>query len=95
MERLTQDQKILYSLADTLEKTRNELDALRLIAIATAATLTAQNGASNAFVAAMNTVIESDVISSLNSPMSDDQLAMRAQRIKQLLPPHVVQQLAL
>lgn len=95
MERLTQDQKILYSLADTLEKTRNELDALRLIAIATVATLTAQNGASNVFVAAMNAVIESDVISSLNSPMSDDQLARRAQRIKQLLPPHVVQQLAL
>ena len=86
MKELTEDQKVLYSLADTMAKTRDELDALRLVTQAAVATLRTRPELQPVFMAALSAAIEADTAMSLNSPMTDAQLERRAAWIARLVP---------
>ena len=86
MKELTEDQKVLYSLADTMAKTRDELDALRLVTQAAVATLRTRPELQPVFMAALSAAIEADAAMSLNSPMTDAQLERRAAWIALLVP---------
>lgn len=63
---------VLHSLAETMAKTRDEIDALRLVVQAAAATLNARPDTQPVFAAALNAAIEADAAMALNSPMTDE-----------------------
>lgn len=86
MNERTQDQKDLDSLADTMSKTRDELDALRIVTQAAVATLCARPDLQPVFMAALSGAIEGDAAIALNSPMTDAQLERRAEWIARLVP---------
>ena len=86
MKELTEDQKVLYSLADTMSKTRDELDALRIVTQAAIATLCARPELRPVFMAALSGAIEGDAAIALNSQMTDAQLERRAKWIARLVP---------
>lgn len=87
------DQKILYSLATTVEATRIELDALRLCCQALFGVVSMRNDWTPELAAAVTRVIDADEAVMLNTRLSDQQLAQRQESILLLLPPNV-QQLA-
>lgn len=86
MNERTQDQKDLDSLADTMSKTRDELDALQIVTQAAVATLCARPDLQPVFMAALSGAIEGDAAIALNSPMTDAQLERRAEWIARLVP---------
>ena len=86
MKELTEDQKVLHLLADTMAMTRDELDALRLVTQAAVATLRANPALESVFAAALKAAIEADTAMALNSPMSDEQIERRAEWIARLVP---------
>ena len=86
MKELTEDQKVLDSLAATMAMTRDELDALRIVTQAAVTTLRARPELQPVFMAALSGAIEGDAAISINSQMTDAQLERRAAWIARLVP---------
>lgn len=86
---------VLESLADTLVKTRAELDALRIVTQAMLQALTAKGDLEPLLVAALHNCINADTAISLGSQMSDPLLADRTNWLKRLIPAPIAQKLQL
>ena len=87
------DQKILYSLADTMSKTRDELDAMRCVLIAITNVLAANPQTLPLLTETLKAVIESDSLVALFSTMTDEQIQRRIEWIARLVPLHLRQSL--
>ena len=90
-----QERQILFSLADTMSKTRDEIDAMRSILISVVNVLASNPTTQPVLVATLKAVIESDTAFSLGTVMTDAQIARREEWMKRLLPPHVLPALGL
>lgn len=89
MNEPTEDQKTLYSLANTISLTRDEIDGMRVVIKAMAALLSKNPDLQRKFAEELKTASETEMAMSLNSPMSDAQLERRAAWIAKLVQPHV------
>ncbi|MEN9887047.1 MAG: hypothetical protein RL758_1625 [Pseudomonadota bacterium] len=85
MNSAEKDRATLYSLADTMSKTRDELDGMRLVVQALSATMNARPELRPIFAAELQTAIDKDAATSLNSLMTDAQLERRAAWITRLV----------
>ncbi|MFZ6761035.1 hypothetical protein ACO0K9_27860 [Undibacterium sp. Ji50W] len=85
----TQDQKVLYSLAQTMEMTRAELDGMRIVCQGVLNALATDSNNVPVLVAAINSCIEGDMAVAIASPMTDAMLQQRIDWVKRLLPPQV------
>jgi hypothetical protein len=83
---MTEDQKILYSLAGTMEGTRAELDAMRMLFQAALAVMAARPENLAPMAAALNACIEADTAITLATPIRDEMLQMRADWLRRLMP---------
>jgi hypothetical protein len=83
-----EDQEQLRLLAETLRHTRAELDALRIVFIATLAHLSAGPQEQTAALAQeLREAIEQELAFSLGTPMSDQMVQARHEWMLRLLPP--------
>lgn len=86
---LTQDQEILYSLAKTMAETREEVDAIRLVLMSSIAVIDRNPDLTDDFANTLARVAAGEQEYALFTPMSDDQIAKRAEWIQRLVPPHL------
>jgi len=80
-------EELVFSLAKTLEGTRVEVDAMRLLLQAALGTIEAHPLAPALFSTALAGAVEGDTAVMLGSPATDDFLARRHARMLQLMPP--------
>lgn len=83
----TQDQRILYSLAKTLEMIRIELNALRIVSQGIINAVSADPNNLPLLAVTLRTCIEADAATAIASPMTDQMIVARDEWIKRLLPP--------
>lgn len=86
MKELTQDQKILYSLADTMAATRSEIDGMRTVLIALASTLSEHPDLAGLFAAKLLAAKEGALSHALGTPQSDQQIEAQQRWIERLAP---------
>lgn len=86
---ITQDQQILYSLAKTMADTREEVDAIRLVLMSAIAVIDRNPGLSEDFADTLARVAAGEQEYALFTPMTDEQIAKRAEWIQRLVPPHL------
>lgn len=84
-------EQIVESLADTLVKTRAELDALRTLFIAVISEAAEDPSRAERLGQAIRRAIDGDAAVALNSQMSDALLLQREQWIQRLTPPQIRQ----
>lgn len=83
---MTEDQKILYSLAAAMEKTRIELDGMRVVLKGVVTALAAEPAMLAKLATSIDAAVLADEAFALNSPMPDSMLDARARWVKALLP---------
>ncbi|MEW6479762.1 MAG: hypothetical protein AB1455_09955 [Pseudomonadota bacterium] len=91
MSELTQDQKILYSLANTMSATRSEIDGIRTVLIALASTLSEHPEMAGLFAEKVLAAKEGTLSHALGTVQSDQQIEAQQRWIEQLAP-HVFRQ---
>lgn len=79
-------EQIVDSLADTLMRTRAELDAMRTLFIAVLAEAAEDPSRTERLGQAIRKAIDGDAAVALNSQMSDEMLLQREQWMKRLTP---------
>lgn len=87
------DQEILYSLANTLEATRFELDAVRTLLIATMATIAEHPELTKNFTEKVQKAIDGDEAVMVATLLSDESLQKRVDWMRRLVPAQVAQNL--
>lgn len=87
------DQEILYSLANNMEATRFELDAVRTLLVAAVATISAHPELAKDFAERAQQAIDGDEGVMIATLLSDESLQKRVDWMLRLLPVHVAQNL--
>ena len=83
---MNEQERVIELLADTLLKTRLELDAMRQVVIALAASTTRNTEHLAVFRAELMAAMERDTAVTLASPLTDESLTRRKEWIAKLVP---------
>lgn len=80
-------ERVVTSLADTLAKTRAELDAMRIMLTGVTAVVSTQPSLLPPLSGAIRAAMEVDAATALASPMPDEYILQRTEWLKRLMPP--------
>lgn len=86
MDEITVERKILYSLAEAINKTREELDALRFVSQSAISVLCVRPDLEYMLVDAIKCYIAADTADHADHPLTEAQQERRLSHIKRLLP---------